>query len=158
MSISKKQLKANKRNAQLGGVKTEKGRQRIKYNAMKHGLLAKHLVIEDSEKSEYIKLSSTLYEELDPKTEIERILVERVIVNVWRMRRCLKIELELMTYQKNDTLLDVDLMDNKEQSRRAKQISMLDSPMIEKLLRYEVMMEKGLFKALNELLHIQSNS
>ncbi len=37
--ISQKQLEANKANAQKGGVKTEEGKQIVKYNALKHGLL-----------------------------------------------------------------------------------------------------------------------
>ena len=40
MTISKKQLEANKKNAPKGGVKTQEGKAIVKYNALKHGLLA----------------------------------------------------------------------------------------------------------------------
>ena len=45
MTISEKQLQANKKNAQKGGIKTQEGKAIVKYNALKHGLLAKETVI-----------------------------------------------------------------------------------------------------------------
>jgi len=45
MTVSKKQLEGNKKNAQKGGVKTQEGKAIVKYNALKHGLLAKEAVI-----------------------------------------------------------------------------------------------------------------
>ena len=41
--ISDKQLTANKKNAQLGGIKTTQGKEVSKYNALSHGLLRKTL-------------------------------------------------------------------------------------------------------------------
>ena len=41
--LSEKQLKANRKNAQKGGVKTPEGKAIVKYNALKHGLLAKEI-------------------------------------------------------------------------------------------------------------------
>ena len=45
MTVSEKQLEANRANAQKGGVKTPEGKEIVKYNALKHGLLAKEVVI-----------------------------------------------------------------------------------------------------------------
>jgi len=157
MSVSQKQLEANRKNAKLGGVKTDVGKNKIKYNAMKHGLLAKHVIIEGDDKTEYLNLSSGLYDELNPESEIEKILVERIITNTWRLRRCLQIELNLMNYQKNDDLGNMDIYGTNGQRERRQQFSMLDSPIIERILRYESMMEKGLFKALNELQRIKND-
>ena len=41
MTVSKKQLEANKKNAQKGGVKTQEGKAIVKYNALRHGLRPK---------------------------------------------------------------------------------------------------------------------
>ena len=41
MTVSKKQLEANRKNAQKGGVKSEEGKNVVKYNALKHGLLSR---------------------------------------------------------------------------------------------------------------------
>lgn len=37
MTVSEKQLKANQKNAQKAGVKTDEGKAIVKYNALKHG-------------------------------------------------------------------------------------------------------------------------
>jgi len=42
---SQKQLEANRQNAKLGGVKTEEGKAVSKYNALKHGLLSKEVLL-----------------------------------------------------------------------------------------------------------------
>ncbi len=52
MTISDKQLKANRKNAQKGGVKTQGGKAIVKYNALKHGLLAKEVVVTIGEGAE----------------------------------------------------------------------------------------------------------
>jgi hypothetical protein len=44
MTVSEKQLKANNKNAQKAGVKTAVGKAIVRYNALKHGLLAKEEV------------------------------------------------------------------------------------------------------------------
>ncbi len=50
--VSKKQLKANRENAKKGGVKTEEGKAITKYNALKHGLLAKEIVVDAGDGAE----------------------------------------------------------------------------------------------------------
>ena len=52
MTVSEKQRKANKINAQKAGVKTNEGKAIAKYNALKHGLLAKEIVITIGEGAE----------------------------------------------------------------------------------------------------------
>ena len=49
MTVSQKQLEANRKNAQKGGVKTTEGKAIIKFNALKHGLLTKEVVVMISE-------------------------------------------------------------------------------------------------------------
>ncbi len=61
MTVSKKQLKANKKNAQKGGVKTSEGKAIVKYNALKHGLLAKEVVITVGEGAESPEEFDALY-------------------------------------------------------------------------------------------------
>ena len=43
MTVSQKQIEANKKNGQKGGVKTPEGKAIVKYNALKHGLHLKVL-------------------------------------------------------------------------------------------------------------------
>jgi len=71
MTVSEKQLKANKKNAQKGGVKTPEGKAIVKYNALKHGLLA-------------------------PTGTLEEMLVEKVAVAYRRLSRAYRYEVGLI--------------------------------------------------------------
>jgi hypothetical protein len=84
MTVSKKQLEANKKNAHKGGVKTDEGKAIVKYNALKHGLLAKEVVItvgdgaENAE--EFTILVQDLKTQLAPFGSLEEMLVEKIAV------------------------------------------------------------------------------
>jgi len=107
--ISQKQLEANKANAQKGGVKTKEGKQIVKYNALNHGLLAKEVVItigegaEDPE--EFSRLLVDLQEQLNPVGTLEEMLVEKIAVAYWRLRRAYNYEVGLIR-KRNDTATD----------------------------------------------------
>jgi len=100
MTVSKKQLEANKNNAQKGGVKTQEGKAIVKYNALKHGLLAKEAVITVGEGAEspeeFNALLGDLKTQLNPMGTLEEMLVEKVVVAYWRLRRAYKYEVGLI--------------------------------------------------------------
>ena len=60
MTVSSKQLEANRKNAQQGGVKTLEGKAIVKYNALKHGLLAKEVVITTGDGAESARRRATV--------------------------------------------------------------------------------------------------
>ncbi|MFC1637364.1 hypothetical protein ACFL5Z_21295 [Planctomycetota bacterium] len=64
MTVSQKQLEANKKNAKKGGVKTEERKAIVKYNALRHGLLAKEVVITVGEGAENPEEFNALLEDL----------------------------------------------------------------------------------------------
>ena len=72
------QISANRINGQLGGVKTEEGREKVKYNALKHGLLSLHLT--DFDKEIFEGMYQQVREELKPEGVIQEILVERYCI------------------------------------------------------------------------------
>ncbi|UCD52931.1 MAG: hypothetical protein JSW27_09885 [Phycisphaerales bacterium] len=45
MTVSQKQLEANRKNAKKGGVRTDEGKAIAKCNALKHGLSAREAVV-----------------------------------------------------------------------------------------------------------------
>jgi len=100
MTVSEKQLKANKKNARKAGVKTPEGKAIVKYNALKHGLLAKEVVITVGEGAEDPEEFNALMEDL--KTQLaaagtlEEILVEKIAVAYWRLRRAYRYEVGLI--------------------------------------------------------------
>ena len=82
MTVSQKQLKANRQNAPKGGVKTAEGRAIAKYNALKHGLLAKEVVVNVGEgaerQEEFDGLLLDLQAQLEPAGSLEEMLVEKI--------------------------------------------------------------------------------
>ena len=99
--ISQKQLEANRRNAQKStGPGTPQGQACSRRNALKHGLLAKEVVICDGDgvesQDDFDSLLADLYEELRPQGVIEETLVERVATCYWRLRRAQRYEVGII--------------------------------------------------------------
>lgn len=92
--ISDKQQKANMKNALNGGVKTPEGKNIVRFNARKHGILAS--LITDYEDDFYKKYLNELFEEFQPNTLIEQILVERIALHYLKLYRVAKAESEFI--------------------------------------------------------------
>ena len=144
--ISPKQLEANRQNAKLGGVKTDKGKAISKYNALKHGILSEGILLKGENESKLLELGRKLRSELKPKCELEMILVERIITNTWRLKRAMKAEREMM---EDDMKLEKTLG-----SAFGTDFARADS--YGKFTRYETCLERGIYKALHELQRMQS--
>jgi hypothetical protein len=110
MTVSEKQLEANKQNAQLGGVKTLEGKEIVKYNALKHGLLAKEIFIPVGDGAENPEEFNALIEALDtqfkPVGVLEEMLVEKIAVAYWRLRRAYRYEAGLIRDKLDDAITD----------------------------------------------------
>lgn len=131
--VSQKQLEANRENAKLGGVKTEGGKAVSKYNAIKHGLLSEKVLMDNENKAELEELGKKLRADLKPQSEIEVLLVDRIIANFWRLGRVMEIE-------QQDVLSVTGGLKYRPDN----------------VFRYEVMVEKGIYKALHELQRFQA--
>jgi hypothetical protein len=96
-TVSLKQLEANRRNARLStGPKTIAGQRKVRWNALKHGLLAAEVVIPAGDGQEnrrqFQLLLDQLRRDLQPQGTLEEMLVEKVAVCYWRQRRLLRYE------------------------------------------------------------------
>lgn len=156
--ISKKQIEANRKNAKLGGVKTEEGKAISKLNAMKHGILSKEILIDGEDEKALVELGKKLRVQLAPEGELELILVDRIISNVWRLRRLLRVEKSTMEWSRDDTLYDsLDFGGKSEgQKERKAERDMITCFAIPHILRYETTIERSLIKALHELQRLQA--
>jgi hypothetical protein len=152
--LSQKQLEANRQNAKLGGVKTEGGKTVSKYNALKHGLLVQEVAIASEDKARLQELLDGLRASLQPQGELEDILTDRIVANLWRLKRCMQVENGIIEYNRND--MRVDLISSEGQRERGIIADMLDSVQIDRILRYETAIERGIFRALHELQRIQA--
>jgi len=108
-----RQIEANRRNAlRSTGPKTEDGKQQSRRNALRHGLTAETVIdgLEDIE--DYRAFEATVIADYDARTAVERELVLRVASLLWRMRRIISIETDLLRIhaeivrERRDTLGD----------------------------------------------------
>ena len=114
------------------GPRTPQGKERSKYNAIKHGIFSKLVVLENEVPWEYKSLRDELVEHFQPQTAIEELLVEKLAVFVWRHRRL--IAAEAVQIKANTRFL-----------------SELGANWLDRMLRYEASLERAFDRALNQL-------
>ena len=95
--VSLRKVQANRRNAlRSTGPKTLEGKRFVRWNALKHGLLAREVVLPAREcvenDAEFRNLLGHLRHDLQPSGVLEEILVEKIAVCYWRLRRVLRSE------------------------------------------------------------------
>ncbi|HTZ77160.1 MAG TPA: hypothetical protein VMC10_04600 [Stellaceae bacterium] len=87
------QLAANRRNSKKStGPKTVEGREVARRNALRHGLAAEDLVVPEEEAGDFMSFHDELRAALDPAGAVEELLVERIVVSAWRLRRVYRAE------------------------------------------------------------------
>jgi hypothetical protein len=76
-----------------GGPRTNAGKAISRWNALKHGILSKAVVLQDDgageTQKEFDSLLKALQWELQPQGVVEEMLVEKIAVSHWRLRRVL---------------------------------------------------------------------
>jgi len=156
-----KQLEANRCNAQRStksgdacGPRTSAGKARVKFNALKHGLLAKSVILPIRSRSEkqshFDALLAQLIEELKPVGILEDMLVEKIAVSYWRLRRALRAEAGEIT-------------DNIRDFRRYRfdtnpaTLALPSSSDTLKIVRYQNAIERQLHRAITQLQRLQEH-
>src|SRR6266478_818052 len=74
------------------GPRTPQGKERSKFNARKHGLFSKAVLLQDESRAGYDALVNGLMENLQPQGKLEIVLVENLATLLWRKRRLLQVE------------------------------------------------------------------
>ncbi len=98
MSTTEQRLAANRINAQSStGPVTARGKSIAARNATRHGLLSTRLLLNDEDASEFQHLLGELMGSLRPTDAVERLLVERIAVTVWRQQRLVRAETAKLT-------------------------------------------------------------
>jgi len=108
MSISEKQLAANRANAQKPtGPVTPEGKTVAARNATRHGLYARDVILNSphikEDPVEFDQLIESLKEELRPDTPLQEILIRKIANCLWRCRRATLAETALVNHQLNHT-------------------------------------------------------
>jgi hypothetical protein len=97
---SEKKAKANRQNAlKSTGPKTPQGKDAVRLNALKHGLLSQEVLIPGEDPSALKELAERWVAALRPVGELEIGFVEDVIASDWRLRRLRKVEAGVFSWQ-----------------------------------------------------------
>ena len=98
LPVSEKRLQANRANAQRStGPRTPEGKARSSRNALRHGLLARQLVIGDESPDNLRQFTESLIRRFQPADDFEFSLVADLAAATWRLRRAWSIETEMLT-------------------------------------------------------------
>src|SRR5262245_54311258 len=90
---SMRRIEANRVNAQRStGPRTVEGKNAVRWNALKHGLLTKAAVLPQEDRAEYEQLLAALMEEYQPVGTLEALHVEDIACSYWRRRRAVRAE------------------------------------------------------------------
>jgi hypothetical protein len=150
---TEKQIIANRENAKKSTG--PKDSSLTKLNALKYGILSQEIILKGERKKELEELGKGIRQELAPQGELELVLVDRIVTSIWRLKRALRVETALVSYEYDDGLYDN--WNNKPRDERLATTDMLTGDNIEKVLRYETTMERQIFRTLHELMRIQSS-
>ena len=95
--VSERKIQANRRNGlRSTGPKTERGKRTVARNAIKHGILAREVVITAGDGKESLKefhdLVEKLWEQYEPVGVVEDSLVQTIATCLWKKARVLRAE------------------------------------------------------------------
>src|SRR5262244_3518052 len=94
---SERQKAANQANASHStGPKTPEGKAAVRFNAFRHGLLARDVVVPGEDADAFEKLRNQARANLSPVGPIEDFLVDRVVNGMWRLQRLGRAESALL--------------------------------------------------------------
>ncbi len=128
----------------LAGIKTNK---QTLYVA---GLVNK-LAIRGENRQKCMEFVGKLVLELGPRTELEKLLAEKIIFLWWKLRRLFEIERIMLTEQNVPTEIydDFSYEVKKRRVRNLKNIKIY-SPQIQEVIGQQIATEKALSKALDQ--------
>ncbi len=206
-----KKIEANRQNAlKSTGPTSTDGKNAVRHNALKHGLLSREILLPDEDPELLANLGERLRADLQPVGELEELLMDRIVTAIWRLGRLRRVETSILTweiskieienaatelsrYQKRVVYkgdpADVPFM--KKMATQTVELEILDAEKhpvalakvnevmersrtedttigqafvrgatgadsLSKLSRYEVTIERGLYKALHELQRLQA--
>ncbi|HEY2157578.1 MAG TPA: hypothetical protein VGH33_18260 [Isosphaeraceae bacterium] len=91
------QIAANRKNAQNStGPRSKPGKDKTRFNGLKHGLRSNQVVLPDENVAEFQAELKGWADDWQPKSHTRAVLVERAAVASWRLRRCVRAESDLL--------------------------------------------------------------
>jgi hypothetical protein len=90
---TQKQIDANRQNSQKStGPKARPGKDKTRFNGLKHGLRAEQVVLPGESDAEFEAERQAWFADWKPQSHTRAVLVERAAVASWRLRRSVRVE------------------------------------------------------------------
>ncbi len=158
---TKKQVKANRANATKStGPRTVEGKARVRLNAIKHGLRAEQVVVlggpTAEEPAEFDSLLNGMLHDCKPEGALERVLVERLAVSYWRLRRAYRFEARAIERANEPNPMSKMLEELSQLPPHEPGLQELPGlRSLDKLVRYELMIDRELLRTAVQLERLQ---
>ena len=131
-------------------MKTKKGKEKSKMNAVKHGILTEATILPGEDIEVLVDIMTDLHAELQPQGQLEEILVDRIISCTWRLQRVNRAETTQILRHYREHMPDMSEFPTSTVKRNAEN-SFFNSSHVDTFLRYETTIERQLYRALNTL-------
>ena len=103
-----KQIHANQRNAvKSTGPRTDEGKGASKMNALKHGLMAREVLMPGESSEDFGNLRGMLHQEFEPVGSYEMFLVDELAGQFFRLFRVYRIEGGILVHARNEVRLQL---------------------------------------------------
>lgn len=129
----------------------------VESKSITESIFSSEILIDGENRPDIDELKNRLTQELKPSNEIESIIVDRIISSVWRLKRCLKIEGQMMDYAAS-CIQEYEqgfFRTRKRPDDELKQLKALkiaeDKTRLKDLSEYENMLERQIYRALDKL-------
>jgi len=173
-NTSSRKVAANRRNAlKSTGPRTTNGKRRVARNAVRHGFFSKWLLVQHQDgkesQSEYDDFYADIRKHYQPVGWLEALWAEKIAVWSWRLRRLIRCEsgqiaraLAEHSYEleqsKADGLAEPEsvLSSSPEIDAMTDHLFLPEKEELDKLLRYEAMINRQLNHAIAELERVQA--
>lgn len=121
--------------------------------SLKKSDLAKKLLIKGENLRQFEELRAKILSETVPLTQIENILVEKIISATWRLQRAMEVERNLLNEQ--NAIRDEERYTSfdehgRQRIRNIKKVR-VHSPEVQHVIQYQIELEKALQKSLSRL-------
>ncbi len=145
---TQKQIEANRENAKHStGPKSEEGRKVVAQNALKHGVFSKQILLEGEPQKEFEALRLEFYEQFQPQGLLEQLFCERALAAAWRLSRVTQMESMLINHAARNSFDSNGIIEV---------LGGYQGDKLSLLSRYEISLEKILFRSLAELHSLQT--
>jgi hypothetical protein len=141
------QIFANRDNARKSsGPKTIEGKQASSRNATRHGLTGAQIVMPGEDATAYEELCRGLHQSHKPGNEAERLLVDQIAANAWRLLRAQRIEAAVLA----------KLVEDSDNPDDALATAFLERPAdLTRIQRYVTAAQNAYYKAMSQLAKLQ---